>query len=167
MNWLLVIVFPLLYNSSFLNKSASQLTPFSMDSSISPFPNEPSSESLPSHVMVFRNTGIVKSAVACQITTETEGRHPLSNKSILEFPSGQEKLKLTISLEKFTRSYNFNLSPNDTLYLEVYFSNGPGGALPSSRIRPNLKRLPPKQAKALWKEKWARRYFENTYPSSD
>ncbi len=159
MNWFMLVVCLLVGSSPFLNLS------YSLDNPSSSANPQPASQSFSSHVMVFRNTGIVKSAVGCQLITGSQESHSLPNKSILEFPSDQEKLQLTISLEKFTRSYNFNLPPNDTLYLEVYFSNGPGGALPSSRVRPNLKRLPPGQAKALWKEKWARRYFEKEHNS--
>ena len=108
-----------------------------------------------SYVVIIRNSGMVKSAVPVKLKGPDLGQTNLRNKELYAYSPGSSVQDLSISLGKKQRNYRFKVPDQDTLYLEVRINAGLGGALPSSRFHPALKRITKRQAQALMTKRWA------------
>lgn len=106
-------------------------------------------------ILIFRNTGISKSMVACQLQINKSQSHRLSNKHLLVIETRDSSSHIEISLDRHQRRYNFKTPLQDTLFLEVQLNSSRGGVLPSSRVRPALRVVGRKRAHQMMKEKWA------------
>lgn len=108
-------------------------------------------------VIVFRNTGFVKSALPCQFRAGDAGTIALPNRSARAISVAGGRQRMSISLEGGHKDFTFQVPLEDSLFLAVEFSSGPGGILPSSGIKPYLRIASRNEARAWMRQKWARR----------
>ena len=108
-----------------------------------------------SYVVIIRNSGMVKSAFPVKLSGTDLGQTNLRNKEVYAYTPFAKDQDMRIALGKKERNYRFKVPDQDTLYLEVRINAGRGGALPSSRFHPSLKRITKRQALALMTKRWA------------
>lgn len=107
-------------------------------------------------IVLFRHTGLIKSAAACEVTLKGESPEKLRNNSVLILPTSSARKRITISLDKHQTSRLVEVPEGDTLFLEVELLTGRVGILPSSRFIPSLNTVPKVKARKMLTQKWAK-----------
>lgn len=91
-----------------------------------------------SRIVIFRQTGWLKSAQCFQVDVENGEDAKLCNNAAIVIQPITERQNINIRIGKRENTAHIKIGPNDTLYFDVDISTTNKGILPSDRFKANL-----------------------------